>query len=543
VDEVMFGRYRLFEVIGQGGMGTVYRAHDTEIGRDVAIKVLPPELATEPGYQERFRREAHTAARLAEPHVIPIYDTGEIDGRLYLVMPIIDGVDLESVLTTNGPMTPSRAVEVIEQLATALQTAHNAGLVHRDVKPSNALITANEFVYLIDFGIAHDASATKLTRTGSIVGTWAYMAPERFGSGTADARADVYALACVLYECLTGQLPYPGNSLEPLVAGHLTGPVPRPTVLNPALPAGFDHVIARGMAKDPQQRYQTATQLATAARQALTGTLPAEPWPTPTPQPSTQVPTTAGWPPPPRRSRRRWIIAGAAVAAAVITAAVLIAALGTGPKPTPTAHTPSKSPTPTTPPTPMVTPDRLDSILLTPQDVNAIMGATGMQSEQGIRHGIFVSNFAQLSNPACLPSLYIDQGPVYRGSGYTAVSYDELSEPGNNYTHIVEEAALTFPSADQAVGLVKSAAAKIGACAGQSITQSQGGASIRWTIGNLVGDVPTVTQVNAQQGNSFTCQRAMSAVLNVVVDVDACAAQVSTQGRQIADKMTANATR
>jgi serine/threonine protein kinase, bacterial len=104
----MFGRYRLFEVIGQGGMGTVYRAHDTEIGRDVAIKVLPPELATEPGYQERFRREAHTAARLAEPHVIPIYDTGEIDGRLYLVMPIIDGVDLESVLTTNGPRQQPR---------------------------------------------------------------------------------------------------------------------------------------------------------------------------------------------------------------------------------------------------------------------------------------------------------------------------------------------------------------------------------------------------------------------------------------------------
>jgi serine/threonine protein kinase len=258
VDEVMFGRYRLFEVIGQGGMGTVYRAHDTEIGRDVAIKVLPPELASEPGYQQRFRREAQTAARLAEPHVIPIYDTGEIDGHLYLVTPIIDGVDLESLLSKNGPIFPPRAVEIVEQLATALQTAHNAGLVHRDVKPSNALITANGFVYLIDFGIAHDASATKLTRTGSIVGTWAYMAPERFGSGTADARADVYALACVFYECLTGQLPYPGNGLEQLVAGHLTGPIPRPTTLNPALPAGFDQVIAQGMAKDPQQRYQTA---------------------------------------------------------------------------------------------------------------------------------------------------------------------------------------------------------------------------------------------------------------------------------------------
>src|SRR5271170_7319331 len=141
----MFGRYRLVDVIGQGGMGTVYRAHDTVIGRDVAIKVLPPELANKPGYQERFRREAHTAARLAEPHVIPIYDTGDIDGRLYLVMPVIDGVDLSTVLERQGPMPAARAVGIVEQLGAALDTAHAAGLVHRDVKPSNALITSDDF--------------------------------------------------------------------------------------------------------------------------------------------------------------------------------------------------------------------------------------------------------------------------------------------------------------------------------------------------------------------------------------------------------------
>ena len=159
------------------------------IGRDVAIKVLPAELRATPGYEERFRREAHAAARLTEPHIIPIYDTGEIDGRLYLVMPIIDGVDVHSVLQREGPLSPTRAVGVIEQLAAALNVAHNHGLVHRDVKPSNALMTGDEFVYLIDFGIANDASATKLTQTSSIIGTFAYMAPERFVTGTADARA------------------------------------------------------------------------------------------------------------------------------------------------------------------------------------------------------------------------------------------------------------------------------------------------------------------------------------------------------------------
>jgi class 3 adenylate cyclase len=271
MDEVAFGRYRLIEMIGEGGMGSVYKAHDTVMCRDVAIKVLAPELVTKPGYAERFRREAYTAAKLTEPHIVPIYEAGEIDGQLYLVMPVITGTDLQTLLGRDGPMATERAVWVIEQLAAALDAAHEASLVHRDVKPSNALVTAQDFVYLIDFGIAHDASAVRLTRTGFTVGTWSYMAPERFGAGITDARADVYALACVLYECLTGQLPFPGDSAEEQVAGHLTKDPPKPSVFDPAIPRGLDDVIARGMAKDPEQRYQSASQLAAAARGALNG--------------------------------------------------------------------------------------------------------------------------------------------------------------------------------------------------------------------------------------------------------------------------------
>jgi serine/threonine-protein kinase len=274
VDEELFGRYRLIGLIGQGGMGQVYRAHDTEIGRDVAIKVLPAGLLGERGYVQRFRREAYAVARLNEPHIIPIYDTGEINGRLYLAMPIVDGIDLHTSLAQRGPMTPELAVKVIEQVAAALDTAHSHGLVHRDVKPSNVLMTTSEFVYLIDFGIAHDESETRLTQTGSVLGTVAYMAPERFSTGHADARADVYALACVLHECLTGQAPYPGGSLEHVMAGHMTKDPPRPALLNPAVPAAFDSVIASGMAKDPQQRYQSASELAAAARAALYNSAP-----------------------------------------------------------------------------------------------------------------------------------------------------------------------------------------------------------------------------------------------------------------------------
>ncbi|MGB6209542.1 protein kinase domain-containing protein [Mycobacterium sp.] len=282
MDEVVFGRYRLIALIGEGGMGKVYKAHDTVIGRDVAVKVLPTELSTEPGYRERFRREAHTAARLTEPHIIPIFDTGEVDGQLYLVMPVINGIDVQGLLARDGPMSPQRAVQVITQLAAALQAAHDVGLVHRDIKPSNALITGDDFVYLIDFGIAHDAAATKLTSTGMMIGTWAYMAPERFTTGTADARADVYALACVLYECLTGVRPFPGDSMEQQIGGHLTQDPPKPSRLNPAVPAGFDDVIAAGMAKNPDQRYQSARELATAAHQALTTTASLDPHAAPT---------------------------------------------------------------------------------------------------------------------------------------------------------------------------------------------------------------------------------------------------------------------
>jgi serine/threonine protein kinase, bacterial len=282
VDEVAFGRYRLQSLLGKGGMGNVYRAHDTLMDRDVAVKVLPAELSTDPGYRERFRREAQTSARLQEPHIIPIHDTGEIDGQLYLVMPVVDGVDMQGLIKRDGPMSPQRAVLMIEQLAAALDAAHAAGLIHRDIKPSNALITGRDFVYLIDFGIAHDAAAPKLTSTGRVFGSWAYMAPERFTARGAGPSADIYSLTCVLYECLTGKQPYPGNSIEQQFAGHYTEDPPEPSRVNPAVPAGFGEVIARGMAKDPEQRFKSANDLAVAARQALTAAPAANPDSAPT---------------------------------------------------------------------------------------------------------------------------------------------------------------------------------------------------------------------------------------------------------------------
>jgi serine/threonine protein kinase len=204
VEGTPFGRYRLVELIGRGGMGEVWRAYDSATDRIVATKVLPPHLSDDEMFQQRFRREAHAAARLNDPHVIPIHFYGEIDGRLYVDMRLIEGRDLQTVLA-DGPLEPARAVRIIEQVATALHAAHKVGLVHRDVKPSNILLDENDFAYLIDFGIARAPEETRLTSTGSTIGTFHYMAPERLGDHpTDDARADIYALACVLYECLTG---------------------------------------------------------------------------------------------------------------------------------------------------------------------------------------------------------------------------------------------------------------------------------------------------------------------------------------------------
>jgi serine/threonine protein kinase len=273
-----FGRYELIELLGRGGMGEVWRAFDTATQRVVAVKVLPPQLAADPVFEQRFRREAYAAAGLNDPHVVPIHNFGEIDGRLYVDMRLIDGQDLEHILT-RGPLDPVRAVKIIEQISSALNAAHRVGLVHRDVKPSNILLAEDDFAYLIDFGIARGAGETGLTATGNVVGTWPYMAPERFSTGQTDTRSDIYALACVLYECLTSSRPFPGDSVEQQIAGHLTTPPPRPSITRPGVSPQLDTVIATGMAKDPDKRYRTTVELARAARTAVTAPIPRPPSP------------------------------------------------------------------------------------------------------------------------------------------------------------------------------------------------------------------------------------------------------------------------
>jgi serine/threonine protein kinase len=213
------GPYRLRRLLGKGGMGEVYEAEDTVKDRIVALKLLPESASHDPVFRKRLQREAHSAGRLQEPHVVPIHDYGEVDGLLYVDMRMIDG---------------------------------------SDVKPENIILTHDDFAYLVDFGIANAATDEKLTELGTAVGTYAYMAPERFTNDEVTYRADIYALTCVLHECLTGSQPYPGDSVSVVITAHLMQPIPRPSQERPGIPPAFDRVIAKGMAKKRGDRYASA---------------------------------------------------------------------------------------------------------------------------------------------------------------------------------------------------------------------------------------------------------------------------------------------
>ncbi|WP_370965997.1 protein kinase [Amycolatopsis sp. cg9] len=265
-----FGPYLIERPIARGGMGEVLRARDTRLDRVVALKVLPPHLAADEEFRERFRREAHAAARLREPHIVPIHSFGEIDGRLYLDMQLVEGEDLATRLSTRGPMDPADAVDVVGQIAQALTAAHAEGVVHRDVKPSNILLTGTGFAYLVDFGIARSQESTSgLTGAGAAIGTLDYMAPERFTGARPDQRVDVYALACVLHQCLTATKPFAATTAASLLHAHLNQAPPRPSLLRPGIPPALDGVVARGMAKSTDDRYPTAAALAAGANAAL----------------------------------------------------------------------------------------------------------------------------------------------------------------------------------------------------------------------------------------------------------------------------------
>src|SRR5437763_6970481 len=300
--------FRVERMIGAGAMGTVYLAEDVHSGTQVALKVLAPELARDARFRERFLRESQIAARLDHPNLIRTIASGDQDGLLYLAMAYADGPDLREILRRDGRLDAARTVTLVAQVAPALDEAHRAGLVHRDVKPGNILVASRpdgEHAYVCDFGLArHVSSVSSLTGERGFVGTIDYVPPEQIEGGKIDGRADVYSLGCVLFELLTGERPFERDSELSVVFAHLNDPPPQITALSPELPTAFDDVVATALAKSPDERYSTCGELAEAAQAALHGK---------------SFRTRR------RPSRRLWAAAAAVLAAAVASGAILAA--------------------------------------------------------------------------------------------------------------------------------------------------------------------------------------------------------------------------
>ena len=265
--------YRLEEQIGQGGMAVVFRARDERLERQVALKVLSPALTTDESFRRRFIRESRSAAAVDHPHIIPVFDGGEADGVLFLAMRYVPGGDAGSLVRRSGPLPSARAAAIIAAVASALDAAHAAGLVHRDVKPGNMLIDARpghaDHVYLSDFGLTKGAVSTALTGTGHFMGTLDYCAPEQIQGGTVDGRTDEYALACAAFELLSGQPPFPREEGMAVLYAQLSAAPPSLVSRRPGLPPGVDEVLRRAMAKAPDDRYPSCGQFAAALGNAL----------------------------------------------------------------------------------------------------------------------------------------------------------------------------------------------------------------------------------------------------------------------------------
>jgi serine/threonine-protein kinase len=272
----VLGGYRIDGVAGQGGMGVVYRATQLGLDRQVALKVIAAEFAENLDFRNRFKSEAQLAASIDHPNVVPIFETGESEGTLYLAMRYVEGTDLRTLVESQGGLDAERAVRIIWQVGAALDAAHRRGLVHRDVKPPNVLIAheGEEHAYLTDFGLTKHAAAASagFTRTGHFVGTPDFAAPEQIRGEQADARADVYALGALLFHTLTGRVPFPRDSELAKMYAHLNDPAPAASPLaRPGTPTGLDVVIGTAMGKDPAERYESAGDLARAAWAALQG--------------------------------------------------------------------------------------------------------------------------------------------------------------------------------------------------------------------------------------------------------------------------------
>jgi eukaryotic-like serine/threonine-protein kinase len=325
---VLAGRYEIDSVIGEGGMAKVFRGTDKVLGRTVAVKVLAPHFAKDNQFVARFRREAQAAAALNHPNVVSIYDTGSENGIHWIVMEYVDGRTLKDIIREEGPLLPERAVEIAQSICLALATAHDKGLVHRDIKPGNIMLTPSGETKVMDFGIARaTAGADTLTQTAAVLGTAAYLSPEQAQGKPVDARSDIYAVGCVLFEMLTAHPPFEGESPVAIAYKHVRETPTPPSRFNGDVPKQLDAIVLKCLAKNPDNRYQTTRELAEDLQRlargqpvAATPVLPGDPTEV-VPRPVGETQVMRGVPPEEEERRKVWPI----VLAALLVLGALVA--------------------------------------------------------------------------------------------------------------------------------------------------------------------------------------------------------------------------
>ncbi|MGV0633323.1 serine/threonine-protein kinase PknH/PknJ [Mycolicibacillus trivialis] len=539
--------YRVERVLGTGGMGTVYLVANPELPRRDALKVLSAGLSRDPKFRSRFIREADVASQLDHPNIVSIYRRGATaDGLLWIAMQFVDGVNADEAARAAGRMEPRRAIHIVGEVGKALDYAHRRGVIHRDVKPANVLLSGpvgpEERVLLGDFGIARALDDVGLTGTGGVMATVSYAAPEVIAGNRVDGRADLYSLGCTLFRLLTGRSPFEAAGAQAAVMmAHLHSPPPRVSEVAPWLPPSLDAVLAKALAKDPAQRFGSAAELAGAAAAALQQAAPnaptaVQPWQQPQMQPFTGAMSA------PARRNRAGLIVAALAAVVLVVVAGITAILLAGDKDSPAAATPtspgatttasptsaptstsaSESPTPggTEVPVPV---SALNNLLLDPGQMSSTLGSPPL-SVVNDETRMWADTIVDKD---CDSVVIVNGQSDYAGSGYTAIHWQGLKDNPDDWSWDVGQTVVSFPRADDAADYVARTTDVWKKCANRTInvraSQDSGAPDALWNIGPVSdgGGILSTTRI-PQSGGNWMCQEALSARNNIAIRVWLC---------------------
>ncbi len=568
----IFAGFRIVRLLGSGGMGEVYLAEHPRLPRHNALKVLPADVSADADYRARFEREADLASRLWHPHIVSVHDRGEYDGQLWIAMDYVDGLDAARLLSSRYPdgMPADQVLRVVTAVAGALDYAHKQGLLHRDVKPANVMLTHSkddeeQRILLTDFGIARNVDdISGLTSTNMTVGTVAYSAPEQLMGEDLDGRADQYSLAATAYHLLTGSLLFSHSNAAVVIGHHLNATPPALDATHPKL-AILDPVLARALAKKPDDRFPRCADFARALAEpscehkspspvATTKRAPVPRTPKPTVAQSSPAGQLPGMPAA-SGPQRRWLIPGAVLAVIVLLTAVLLVwkpwqhrpatpSVGSTAPLRPAVPSPSSAPPPSSSsPTSSVVPaSAIDTLMLSPTEIRTVTGGEfygiAPDSDMVVSSSSYgmSDNSNQVSPPSCVGIIFGAEHSVYSGTGFEELRDQTLDPSSYTVGHQIEQTAVVFPSPEKAQAQLASQTKQWQTCAnlpsevpgttGLQMGQRHGEGGYTWTLANVaVGDnLITVKMAgyDNEAGSDQLCQQALGVRANVVVKVKAC---------------------